>query len=173
MRLKKYLIESSGLKNYIKSMLLLFDKQENSVNDKQLDYWKWQGKQAKSVKCKSYKDDPGLEALVDDFMSFSDPRIKECYRNSWMMAMSNPREIEVVGGYTAAIGVPIAHAWNFYKPKKIHFDLTAEICLNKKPQAEEYLQIIKIKGAEATKIMSSNQFSISGLVGTYYFKKFG
>ena len=171
MRFKKYLYESGNLKGYIKSMLKLFDK--GDVNEKQVAFYKWMDKQAKSIKCKSYQSDPTLKALIERNLEFDSPKIKECYRNSWMAAGINPREFEVVGGYTAAIGIPIEHAWNFYKPKKIYFDLTAEICLNKNVSSEEYLQIVKMKASDATKIMTKREFAIMGLLGSYYYKKLG
>ena len=167
MRLKKYLNES--LKSYIKSMLKMLDL--NDVNEKQVAYWKWMDKNARTIKCKSYKSDPSLKALIEDHIKFDSPKIKECYRNSWMIAATNSKDIDVIGGYTAAIGVPIEHAWNFYKPKKIYFDITAEVCLNKKVESEEYLQIVKMKAQDATKIMSSNDFTVMGLLGSWYFKK--
>lgn len=169
MRFKKYLYESGNLKGYIKSMLKLFDVQD--VNEKQVAFYKWMDKQAKSLKCKSYKSDPALKSLIEKNIEFDSPKVKECYRNSWMIAATNSREIEVVGGYTAAMGIPIEHAWNFYKPKKIHFDLTAEICLNKKVESEEYLQIVKMKASDATKIMSNREFEIMGLLGSWYYNK--
>jgi len=169
MRFKKYLYESGNLKGYIKSMLKLFDIQD--VENKQVMYWKWMDKQAKTIKCKSYQSDPALKALIDDHIEFDSPKIKECYRNSWMIAATNSREIDVIGGYTAAIGVPIEHAWNFYKPKKIHFDLTAEICLNKKVESEEYLQIVRMKANDATKMMTDRKFEMMGLIGSWYFNK--
>ena len=170
MRLQKYLLfnESKNLKNYIKSMLFLFNKQD--VNAKQLAFYEWMDKQAKTVKVKSYKSDPTLQALIDENLDFTTPKIKECYRNSWMVASQASKQIDVIGGYTAAMGIPIEHAWNFYKPKKLYFDLTAELCLNKRVESEEYLQIIKLKANEATKILSSGMFPVSGMMGTYYFK---
>lgn len=171
MRLQRYLHESAGLKNYIKSMLKLFDLKD--VENKQVVYWKWMDKQAKSIKCRSYKSDPSLKALIEEHIEFDSPKIKECYRNSWMIAGTNSREIDVIGGYTAASGVPIEHAWNFYKPKKIYFDLTAEVCLNKKVESEDYLQIVRMKANIATKIMSNRQFEIMGLLGSYYYSKIG
>jgi hypothetical protein len=168
MRLKKYIKESKNLKNYIKSILTLFNK---DTNGKQVAYWKWIEKQAKTVKCKSYKSDPTLKTLIEESLDLDPPKIKECYRNSWKVASHDPRNIEIIGGYTSALGVPLEHAWNFYKPKKIYFDLTAEICLNKKVETAEYLQIVKLKLSDVTKILTSNQFSVSGLVVTWYFTK--
>ena len=168
MRLKFYLSESKDLKLYLKSMLKLFAM--NDMAEKQVKWYEWMDSVAKSVHCRSYKSDPDLENLIENFLRYSSPEMKECYRNSWKISVMYPREIEFVGGYTSALGVPIEHAWNYYKPKKIYFDLTFELALGKKTENENYLQILKVKPAIATKILSTSMFAVSGLLGTYYYK---
>ena len=149
-------------------MIKLFSMQ--NIEGKQLEYYKWMDKVAKSVRCKSFTSDPDLKNLIENWVGQNPPVMKECYRNSWKCAMNFPREIEYVGGYASTMGIPIEHAWNYYKPKRIYFDLTFELALRKNPAKENYLQIIKVKPAVATKIMMSNSFAVSGLLGTYYFK---
>ncbi len=166
MRFKDYLTESV-LKSYIKSMLLLLSKSDNP-HPFQVKYWKWQQKQGKPVKVVSYASDPKLKALIDKELKLNSPKIKECYRNSFMIALGQ-NDIGIVVGYTAALGaVPIEHAWNFYKPKKIYFDLTLELCLNKKVEREIYLKILDVDAKKAMPILTSNHFSIMGFLGAWF-----
>lgn len=169
MRFLQYLTENA-LKQYIKSVQTLLAKQ--SEDNPQRQYWDWVESQAKPIKIVSYKSDKGLEELVEKFLVVDSPQIKQCHRNSLMIAIANKNKIEVVSGYTTALGgVPVDHTWNFYKPKKLYFDLTGEICLKRPIGKELYMQVIKINASNAFKIMSSSQFNISGFVGTYFSKK--
>ncbi len=170
MRLNRYLITESVLKQHIKAFKKLLSMQENP-NPKQLEYWDWQDKEGKVIKCKSYKSDPKLEEIIERDLIFTAPVIKECYRNAWMVAAKNSREIDVVVGYSAALGaIPIEHAWNYYKPKKIYFDLTFELCLKKDPTKETYLQLIKTNAGKATKIMTSTKFTVMGFIAAWFNK---
>lgn len=168
MKFNQYLIENA-LKQYIKNMQSLMAKQPE--NSGQRLYWEWIVKQAKPVKIVSYKKDTGLEELVSEFLMTDSPKVKECHRNSLMLS-AQLKGIDVVSGWTTALGsIPIDHTWSFYKPKKLHFDLTGEICLGRKPGQELYMQIVMLKFKDAFKMMQSNQFSISGITGTYFQKK--
>jgi len=159
------------LKKYIRTMLKTFPK-GGDVQKFQHDFWNWQNKQAKVVSVKSYRSDPNLERIVDEHIGdYSTPKIKQCYKNSYLMALGNP-QIDFVVGYTAALGsIPLEHSWNFYKPKKIYFDITLELCLNKDVEIEKYLQILKIDAKKATKIILSNDFSILGFLAAWYIEK--
>ena len=168
MRFKDYLTESV-LKNHIRSMLKLLTTQEDP-HPFQLKFWKWQDKESKIVKARSYKSDPKLETIVNKELKINSPRIKECYRNAFMIALDQP-DIDIIVGYTAALGaVPLEHAWNYYKPKKMHFDLTMELCIKKPSEKELYLQIIHTDAKKAMPIMTSNQFSIMGFIGAWFEK---
>ena len=168
MRFRDYLTESV-LKSYIKNMLKLLSKTD-APQPLQVKFWKWQDKQSKSVKVVSYESDPKLKALVDKELKITSPKMKECYRNSFMIAVGQT-DIDIVVGYTAALGsVPIEHAWNFYRPKKIYFDLTLELCLNKKVEKEIYLKILDLDAKKAMPILTSNHFSIMGFLGAWFFK---
>lgn len=50
---------------------------------------------------------------LEKYCSINRPRIKECYRNSLLLAIAC-EDIDYVEGYmfTSAIGFPIEHAWN-------------------------------------------------------------
>ncbi len=171
MRLNRHLIIESVLKQHIKAFKKLLSMQENP-NPLQLAYWDWLDKDGKVIKCKSYKSDPKLEQIVEDDLKFGNsPQMKECYRNAWMIASLNSREIDVIVGYSAALGaIPIEHAWNYYRPKKIYFDLTFEMCLKKDPSKETYLQIIKTDAGKATKIMMSTKYSVMGFLAAWFSK---
>ena len=98
--------------------------------------------------------------------------MKECYQNSWWVAATESKVIDIVVGWSSAGGiVPIEHAWNYYRPKKIYFDLTFETCLNKNVAREQYLQIVKVKASDATKILQSARFEVTGFMGSWYFDK--
>lgn len=170
MKFRDYLTESV-LKNHIKAMLKLLSMQEDP-HPFQIKYWKWQDKQSKTVKVQSYKSDPKLERIINDELKINSPKIKECYRNSFMVALEQP-DIDIVVGYSAALGaVPIEHAWNYYKPKKLHFDLTFELCLKKKVEREIYLQIVQEPANKVMPILVSNKFTIMGFLGAWFEKYF-
>jgi hypothetical protein len=166
MRFKQYLTENN-LRQYIKGMQVMISRQED-INPLQVAYWQWLEKQGKTVTVQSYRSDPNLEKLVHRNLDVASPKIKECYRNAWMIAATKSREVEVVVGFFSSMGIPIEHAWNYYKPKKIHFDLTYEICLNKKVENETYLQIVKTDPGKATKILTSNEFDFTGFMGLWF-----
>jgi len=168
MKFKQYLIESN-LMQYIKGMQFLLSRQEGT-HPMQVAYWDWVGKQAKSVTVQSYRADPTLEKIITDRLGIVHPKVKECYSNAWMVAASKAKEIDVVVGYFSSMGIPIEHAWNFYKPKKIHFDLTMEICLKKKVENEIYMKIIQTDAGRAAKILSKNEFTIMGFMGLWFDK---
>lgn len=169
MKLKKYLKESKNLKDYVNSLKMLMQMQKNP-NQMQVGYYDWQLKQAKTVKCKSYKSDPQLKEIIEDIFKYSEVEQKQCYKNSWMVAAMSSKAIDVVIGYTSAVGVPLEHAWNFYKPKKIYFDLTFEECLRKDVTKEQYLQILKVPSNKVGPVLSSNRFEVMGFMGAWYSK---
>lgn len=149
-------------------MLTLLARTDNP-QPMQLKFWKWQDKQAKPVKVVSYASDPKLKTLVDSELKINSPKMKQCYRNSFMIALEQ-KDIDIVVGYTAVLGnVPIEHAWNYYKPKKIYFDITLELCLNKRVDQEVYLKIIDLDARKAMPILTSNHFSIMGFLGAWFF----
>lgn len=166
MKFRQYLTES-GLRQYIKGMQMMLSRQEDP-HPMQLGYWKWLEKQGKAVTVQSYRSDPTLEKLVQEDLKMTSPRIKECYRNAWMFAATNSKQIEVVVGFFSSMGLPIEHAWNYYKPKKIYFDLTYELCLNKKVENETYLQIVKTNAGKSSKILTSNEFEMTGFMGLWF-----
>ena len=136
----------------------------------QIAYWDWQLQQGKPVTVQSYKSDPTLEKIITERLGIVSPRVKECYSNAWMVAATKAREIDVVVGYFSSMGIPIEHAWNFYKPKKIHFDLTYEICLKKIVENETYMQILKTDAGKAAQILKKNEFAIMGFMGLWFDK---
>jgi hypothetical protein len=150
-------------------MLTLLSRQEDP-HPMQIAYWDWMLQQSKPVTVQSYKSDPTLEKIITDRLGIVSPKVKECYSNAWMVAATGAREIEVVVGFFSSMGIPVEHAWNFYKPKKIHFDLTYEICLKKIVENETYMQIIKTDAGKAARTLRTNEFEIMGFMGLYFHK---
>jgi hypothetical protein len=151
---------------------MMLMKMQKNPNEHQVAFYKWQLNQAKSVKCRSYKSDPQLKKIIENIFKYSEVEQKQCYKNSWMVAAMSSKAIDVVVGFSSAIGiVPIEHAWNFYKPKKIYFDLTFEKCLGKDVTKEQYLQIVKQPSSKVGQILSSTRFEIMGFMGAWYDKK--
>ena len=148
-------------------MQFMLSKQDD-INPMQMAYWQWLEKQAKPVTVQSYQTNPDLKKIVEAKFNITTPKIKQCYRNAWMVAATSRNQIDVVVGFFSSMGIPIEHAWNYYKPKKIHFDLTYEICLKKKVENETYMQIVKTNPGRAAKILTSNEFEIAGFMGLYF-----
>ena len=166
MKFEQYLVENN-LKQYIQGMLSLLSRQEE-VHPMQIAYWDWLLQQSKPVTVQSYQTNPDLKKIVEAKFNITTPKIKECYRNAWMVAATSRSQIDVVVGFFSSMGIPIEHAWNFYKPKKIHFDLTYEICLKKKVENETYMQIVQASAGKAMKILTANEFTIAGFMGLWF-----
>lgn len=89
--------------------------------------FQWLLENTQEIKVVSYKSDPELKLIIEEFLKMYKPQIKRCYDNSIKLSLFND-DIDYVLGYTHC-GFPIEHAWNHYKG--IYFDLTAEIALDK------------------------------------------
>jgi len=89
---------------------------------------------------------------VERLSRFNNPQIKQCYRNSLILALST--EVEYVEGYYVFdnLGFPIEHAWNTQGDKVI--DTTAILLDN---QPDEYFGIIVPKDV-LRKYLDTEQF---------------
>jgi len=126
--------------------------------------FKWQLKVCEPVNIISYKDDPEIKNMVDQFLKKKKVKMKGCYENSFNIANTFP-EIECVFGY-AMNEASIEHSWNCYKGK--HFDLTSEIVLKDQPFKKNYLQIIKMDAKKALDYFQKINM-IDSLIRPYYF----
>jgi len=114
------------------------------------EFFKYQLNLYKNIKIQSYKDHPEVKKVVDSFLKGFTPRIKDCYRTSLMMAGFDHR-FKYICGYTHYV-IPIEHAWNSFGD--FHFDLTAELALEK--EFEEYGIIQTLKYSDVVEAMDDN-----------------
>jgi hypothetical protein len=151
-------------------MIDLFDS--NSANSAQKNFWKWQCKKSGSISCQSYKDNKALKNIVEKFTdnyTCNMPQIKDCYNNALKITLMEPNKIKMIVGYfMAADIVPIQHAWNYYAPANIYFDLTAELALYEDVSKKDYLKIINTSTTMAIRTMSCKEYVVSGFIGTWY-----
>jgi len=98
--------------------------QLNGFSKRQQRYYQWQVDTAKAVNTVSYKSNPELKELVEEYLLPTyTPLPKACYTTAvhTTLAISNVKYVE---GYVTSI-IPFQHAWNEWNG--IYFDLTAEL----------------------------------------------
>lgn len=158
-QLYKNLLENSAI-SYLQQMGSMFDQ---GSFDGQKDYWNWQAKASKSVRCISYKKIPVLRELVDEFLEGNEIKKNECYYNSIKVVWNIPG-VEYIEGIADLI-IPLDHAWNYYKG--YYFDLTAEIVLNKDVSKYDYAQVIKLDRRKMDKYVYKTKVA-GGYISNYY-----
>lgn len=87
---------------------------------------------------------------VEEAIKVIKPKIKECYKNAFMLSMVLS-EAEYWEGFSQSI-IPVSHAWNKYKG--YYIDVTWEQL--EKGVGEEYIGI-KIPKGQATKYMMNKR----------------
>ena len=154
MKPKKYLIELTKLTKR--------DKEANK-------FFVWQKNISQEVKIVSYKDIPEIKKNVEMFLQFYRIKVKECFKNSYMVCSYIPK-INYVEGMISVLGIPLDHAWNSYKGQ--YFDLTEEIVLKalEKSSKLEYLKILDMDLGTVTE-MASETMVYDTYLKTYYNKK--
>ena len=149
----------SLLKIHLKQMISV-------VSGKQREFYEWELNVGKLVNIVSYHTNPLLSSKVEDFLEIHTPNQKECYETAYKL-VDMYDDIEYVEGLINFKGIPIEHAWNYYRG--IYFDLTGEIVFERE-MGDEYLQLIKIK--------QRKMHELALLTGTYcpyyieYYKKY-
>lgn len=161
-RFYRHVLENSALR-YLNQMGSLFDK--GSFGG-QKEFWEWQAKEARPVKCVSYREIPDLKERVEEFLKRNELIVKECYHNSMKIVWDIP-DVEYVEGIANLI-IPLDHAWNYYKGH--YFDLTAEVVLGKNVERFEYAQVIRLQRREMDKYALKTGLA-GGYIPEYYMDK--
>jgi hypothetical protein len=148
------------IKNYIEQFNLLGSAEYKN-------FYEWQLKISKPVELISYKDDPEIKKMVEEYLENHSVEKKECFSNSYYLTMMF-NDIEYVTGYAwdkLALPIGIEHGWNCYKGK--HFDLTAEIAHGEMRFGKKYLQLLKLNARELYKAMKK-----TGYIESYWMHEY-
>lgn len=108
---------------YIQSILMLH--QRMNAPGLALDFWKWKRELCKEVQVRSYKENPELKEMVEEFLKRDKVKLKECFYTAYRLSLMFPDKIQYVDGYAVGI-IPIEHGWNVYG-EDFYFDLTSEL----------------------------------------------
>jgi hypothetical protein len=155
-----------SLISILKSMADLGDKSDPEGT--QAKYWRWKYKNAKVVKIVSYKEldiAERLESMFEDNVN-----LHECYKTA-LTASIIINGVDFVSGEASYSGVPIDHAWNFYKGK--YFDLQQEFGLKGESPFKEYVKILQIDGKTAQKYLSKSNNKCSDFMFVHFAKENG
>lgn len=134
----------------------------------QRDYYLSMLRDAKDVDVVSINDAFCTEDVVYIHKHLK-PRIKECYRNAFLLAQMFPDYVEYVEGRVSLAclgGLSIEHAWNKVGDKYV--DVTMELVLNER-EAHEYAVLGEYTYAETVNVMIST--GVYGGVYEYFLKK--
>lgn len=129
------------LKDYLNQVSTLY-KQQMSIEKYLIE----QGAECKITLIKDLPKD--IRKEITEAIKAVNPKIKECYKNAFMLSMVLP-EAEYWEGFSESI-IPVSHAWNSYKG--YYIDITWELL--KQGVGKEYMGI-KIPKAQATKFMTN------------------
>lgn len=146
--------ESIKLMAYIASM---------DLNKNQKDFYNYRLLCARSVKVV-----PLEEVFTKEEISRIKKRsfiVKQCYRNSLLLASLFPDKVKYVEGEVLAAGVPIEHAFNKVGDKYV--DVTLELALRSDVRRETYTSLLEVFHKEAVYLGSFTPY-----YGNYLFTKY-
>ena len=105
-------------------------------------------------------------ALLYQYSQINNAKVKECYRNSLLLAATCD-ELEYVEGYmyVADIPFPIEHAWNYDRVNDLLIDTTAHVA-NFKFETDEYFGVtipkdVLTKYLETTQHLTTLQYYLT------------
>jgi len=143
--IKKILIEEtggglSGVDGYLKALAQM-------TSGKQKEYYEYLLNSMSKVNVGSYRDSKVLTYHVDklrrempDTETFC--KKKGCYDTAVNLSVrTHDITINYIEGYVQAI-IPIVHAWNYYEPENIYFDLINDIAWEGDSGFSEYYEIL-------------------------------
>lgn len=143
---KKILLEESmksqfsGVEGYLKALSQL-------TSGKQKKYYEMLLDSMNRVNVGSYRDSKVLTYHIDKLRE-EHPRTdsfcqkKGCYDTAVNTSvMIRDIDINYVEGYVQAM-IPILHAWNYYEPENIYFDLIHDIAWEGNSSFQEYYEIL-------------------------------
>lgn len=142
----KFLHEN--IQNYLSSLVKM------GFNEVQQKYFKWQLKSMKVVQIQSYKSNEELKIEIESFIKHYKVKVKDCYTTAAKCCLYCD-DVEYIEGYISYSGIPIEHAFNYYKG--IYFDLTAEILFDSK-MGNEHVQIVKLDKSLLSKYMTKTGY---------------
>lgn len=148
------------VEEYLKNLQHLFnvnDKEGLSLYSKQNEYYQT------LLEICSYYTEKADKSVVDSYAIINSPRVKECYRNSLLLALTCD-DIEYVEGYYVfdEFSLPFEHAWNIKNGKVI--DTTANLL---KGNVVEYYGVVIPKNILRKYLKTSQVFTAL----QYYFQK--
>ena len=127
----------------------------------QRQYYEMMASDAKIVRCSSIYD-VFNEDEIRNIKRYANPKVKECYKNSYMLQINcDIPDIVYCEGYTSYMGIPIEHAFNKIGDKYI--DITAELALKRDVRDDEYVLL-----GEFTKEDVYNVINKTGYYGGVY-----
>jgi hypothetical protein len=130
----------SGVEGYLQAIAQI-------TSGKQKEYYEFLLESMSKVNVGSYRDSKVLTYHIDKLRS-EYPRTdtfcqkKGCYDTAVNTSvMIRDIDINYVEGYVQAM-IPILHAWNYYEPENIYFDLIHDIAWEGDSSFQEYYEIL-------------------------------
>lgn len=124
------------------ALLSMRDTSENKWLHERGIYEKWRARIGRGVTIYSYRTHPlAAKVVARCLASDGKPKMKECYRNAWNLALFDSR-VKYVEGIAMADDASFQtdHAWNCIGD--FHFDITAEIALKNRRPFSSYFRTL-------------------------------
>lgn len=152
--------EYSGVQGYLQAL-------SDITSGRQKEYYELLVSNLKRVNIGSYRDSRVLTYHIDKLIREMPKTDTFCQKKGCFDTAVNVsariRDIDInyVEGYVQSL-IPIFHAWNYYEPENIYFDLIHDIAWEGNSSFSEYYEIINIGRYE---LMAS--LNITGYMGGF------